>query len=287
VKVIVARDGTRLAVHESGSGPPLICVPGGPGRASAYLEDLGGLSETHTLQLLDTRASGASELPSDRGSLAFPRLADDIADVIGALELDKPALLGHSAGSLVATAFVAGHPDSVSRLVLVTPPGRRIEQEMPDVPAIRAARSDEPWYADANEAADMLAAGDVPGALRRDLDRAARPFAYGRWDERTQAHAASTDGQMSLRAWAGFDPGPMFDPAPMLAALAEVRCPVLVVVGDRDGLSGAAVGERVAARFPHAQCVTISGAGHYPWVDEPAAFRAAVVGFLDEPAPAN
>ena len=45
---VAARDGTTLAVHtgsnrEGASGPPLLCIPGGPGRASAYLENLGGL----------------------------------------------------------------------------------------------------------------------------------------------------------------------------------------------------------------------------------------------------
>jgi hypothetical protein len=41
-----AFDGTELAYHVrgDGDGAPLICLPGGPMRASAYLGDLGGLS---------------------------------------------------------------------------------------------------------------------------------------------------------------------------------------------------------------------------------------------------
>jgi proline iminopeptidase len=285
---VEAADGTRLAVHRRGSGPVLMGVPGGPGRASAYLQDLGGLDATYTLQLLDNRGTGRSELPADRSSLAFPRLAEDVEEVRRALGLDAPVVLGHSAGTLVTMAWAAAHPSAASALVLVTPPGRRTGDDMPDLPAIRAARADEPWYAEAAEAAELLAAGDVPGGLRRELDRAARPFGYGRWDAAAQEHAAGTESQMSLRAWAGFDPGPDYDYAPMLAALAAVTCPALVVVGDRDGLTGAVVGERVAARFANARCVTIEGAGHYPWIDEPAAFAATVRGFLDtarKPAP--
>jgi proline iminopeptidase len=280
VRLVSARDGTRLAVHETGSGPPVLCIPGGPGRASAYLENLAGLDRTHTLHLLDNRGSGGSELPADRETLAFPRLADDVVDVIDAVGLDRPALLAHSAGCLVAMAFAAAHPDAANCLVLVTPPGRRVAEDMTDVPDIRARRSTEPWYAEAKEAADILAAGDVPGGLRRELDRAARPFGYGRWDERAQEHAATTDAQMSLRAWAGFDPGPSYDPADMLGALRKVGLPVLVVVGDRDGLTGAVVGDRIAARFANAKTVTIAGAGHYPWVDQPDAFRETVSAFL-------
>jgi len=277
---VAAEDGTRLAVHRLGAGPPLLCVPGGPGRASAYLETLGGLDTTNTLQLLDNRGTGRSELPADRESLAFHRLADDVEAVRLALGLDRPVVLAHSAGCLVTMAWAAAHPSVPSALILVTPPGRRTADDMHDLPAIRAARAGEPWYADAAQALELLDSGDVPGGLRRELDRAVRPFAYGRWDEVTQAHAASTDGQMSLRAWAGFDPGPGYDYTPMLAALADVTAPVLVVVGDRDGLSGAVVGERVASRFADARCATVAGAGHFPWVDEPAAFAAAVRTFL-------
>jgi pimeloyl-ACP methyl ester carboxylesterase len=277
---VVAADGARLAVHRRGSGPPILCVPGGPGRASEYLEDLGGLHGSNTLWLLDSRGTGRSELPADRSSLAFPRLADDVESVRIALGLDDPVVLAHSAGCLVAMAWAAAHPRVASALVLVTPPGRRTGDDMADLPAIRAARSDEPWHAEAAEAASLLDSGDVPGRLRGEMERAARPFAYGRWDDAAQRHADSTDAQMSLRAWAGFDPGPAYDYAPMLAALKSVPAPVLVVVGDRDGLTGAVIGERVAARFADARCATIEGAGHYPWIDEPAAFAAAVRDFL-------
>src|SRR5205085_2711807 len=84
---VVAADGCRLAVHSLGDGPPLLCVPGGPGRAAEYLEDLGGLSGSRRLLLLDNRGTGGSELPPDRSSLQFPRLADDLDDVRRELEL--------------------------------------------------------------------------------------------------------------------------------------------------------------------------------------------------------
>ena len=50
-------DGTRLAYTEVGRGPRLVCLAGGPGRASAYLEDLGGLHRERTVVLLDARAT--------------------------------------------------------------------------------------------------------------------------------------------------------------------------------------------------------------------------------------
>lgn len=272
-------DGTRLAYSEVGSGPRLVCLPGGPGRASAYLEDLGGLAGERTLVLLDTRATGHSEVPADPSTLRFDRLADDVEALREHLAEEQLDVLGHSAGCLVAQVWAAAHPSRVRSLVLVTPSDRLQGGSREDVAAIRDSRSDEPWYAEAAEAQDALSYANP--AQQQALVRATRPFFYGRWDERTQAHAATADTQSSKRAELGFGAGvEAVDVAGMLAALAELDVPVLVVGGERDALTGVASVSTVATTFPRAEAVVLPRAGHFPWVDEPEAFRDAVAAFL-------
>ena len=275
-----SHDGTRLAYTEVGSGPRLVCLPGGPGRASAYLEDLGGLSEERTLVLLDARATGHSEVPADPSTLRYDRLAEDVEALRAHLGEDGPVdVLGHSAGCIVAQAYAAAHPDRLGSLVLVTPSDRLQGGARADVPVIRSSRSGEPWYADAAEAAAALP--DAPPSSRQTLQRAMRPFTYGRWDERTQAHAASADRQMNRRAELGFGAGgEEVDVAAMLAALGRLEVPVLVVGGERDAATGVDAVHAVAACFPQAQTAVVPGAGHFPWVDEPETFRGVVTGFL-------
>ena len=275
---ISARDGTSLAIHAVGAGPPLLCVPGGPGRAAEYLEDLGGLSAARTLLLLDNRGTGASELPADRDSLQLTRLPDDIDDVRAAMELDPADVLAHSAGCPVALLHAAAHPDAVRRLVLVTPSGRPFGWTPDDLDKIREARRDEPWYAEAAEAHAALE--HASPRLRSELERMTRPFWYGRWDSRTQEHAAGADHQMSLRASAGYAPGPGYDVDAVRQSLQQVRCETLVVVGERDALTGASVGEQFVAEIRQAELAVIPGAGHFPWVDEPSAFAGVVADFL-------
>jgi pimeloyl-ACP methyl ester carboxylesterase len=279
-----APDGTALGVHVLGSGPPVVCVPGGPGRASEYLEDLAGLADSFTLLRFDLRGTGVSELPADRDSLTFPRLADDIEVLRARRGLDTIDLIAHSAGCFVALAYAARHPGRVSRLVLVTPSGRGFGEVGDDIARIRRGRSGEPWYAEAVALEAEVAM--LPPHKRDRPQPGLRMFAYGRWDERAQAHAASTDRQMSLRAMAAFGPGDGLDGDDFFSALKAMTAPTLVVVCSLDGLTGVKAGHLVAGLLTDAEVVELAGAGHYPWVDAPAAFRDCVASFLAEGRPA-
>jgi pimeloyl-ACP methyl ester carboxylesterase len=73
-----AADGTGLAYRVTGSGAPVICVPGGPMRASAYLGDLGDLSARNQLVMLDLRGTGQSATPDDPASYRCDRLSGDV-----------------------------------------------------------------------------------------------------------------------------------------------------------------------------------------------------------------
>jgi pimeloyl-ACP methyl ester carboxylesterase len=276
---ISARDGVSLAVHDVGSGPSVLCVPGGPGRASDYLEDLGGLSATRTLRLLDNRGTGSSELPADRASLQMDRLPDDVEDVRVALGLEPVDVLAHSAGCPVVLLHAARHPGAVRRLVLVTPSGRPFGWASDDLEAIRATRSGEDWFGEAAEAQAMLETASP--RIRNEIEGMTRPFWYGRWDERIQSHAAGADHQMSLRANAGYMPSPDYDAESARDSLKGINAETLIVVGDRDALTGAAVAEKFASVIPRAEVAVVAGAGHFPWVDEPESFSSSVRAFLD------
>lgn len=284
-----AADGTRIAYETRGRGPLLVCVPGGPGRAPDYLEDLGGLAATRTLLLLHPRGVGRSGRPADPAALAFPAVAADLEDLRRHLGSERLDLLAHSAGSVVARVFAGLHPGRVGALVLVTAPvwprpADVLDGGGSDVAAVRASRAREPWYADAAAALEALRTVTDPAEAEPLVDRLT-PFNYGRWDDRARAHAAPSGAQMSPAAWRGFASGPVaeaFDPGPVLDGLAT-RPPgrSLVVAGELDGATGVAAARDAAAQLGSAgpggaRLVVLPGCGHYPWVDDPAAFVAAV-----------
>jgi len=100
-------DGTRLAYRRAGHGRPLICLPGGPMQAAAYLGDLGGLSAHRSLVLLDLRGTGESAMPADPATYRCDRLVDDVEALRAHLGLDRFDLLGHSAGAALALLYLA------------------------------------------------------------------------------------------------------------------------------------------------------------------------------------
>ncbi|MGW2025127.1 alpha/beta fold hydrolase [Streptomyces decoyicus] len=260
--------------------PPLVCLAGGPGRDAAYLGDLGGMAADRQLIIPDSRGTGDSAAAGDPSRYAFPQLSEDVEALREHLGLERFALLAHDAGAAVAQAYAARHPQRLSRLVLVCP-GSRLQGELPDdAQEIFASRAHEEWWPQASAAVQQLAdASDLSEV--RELLFAAAPLAYGRWDEPQRAHAATEGEQLGPVPRAGFWQGVDEQLRTALAAgLREVTCPVLVVTGDRDAVTGMRAGELVAESFPDARVRQLHEVGHYPWVDAPETFGPAVEEFL-------
>jgi pimeloyl-ACP methyl ester carboxylesterase len=278
VQRFTSYDGTELAYRLAGRGRPLVCLPGGPGRAADYLGDLGGLPAHRQLVLLDNRGTGASATPGDVASYRCDRLVDDVEALRTHLGLDRLDLLGHSAAGNTATLYAARHPHRLDRLILLTPGLRAVGIELTEdewLAAIRR-RAGEPWYADAYAA---LMAWDAGEDTAHNRSKAA-PLFYGRWDDEIAAHAASDVGQRTAPAAVHFADDGAFDPEQTRAALTEVTAPVLVYAGELDPAPAPRQAGELAALFPRGDLVVQPGAGHFPWLDDPAWFVEAVVRFL-------
>lgn len=283
---VESADGLRLRYEIEGpevegpdqpGGVPLLCAAGGPGRAAEYLGDLGGLTATRQVVRLDTRGTGRSQAPSDPSGYSAERLVDDLDRVRADLGVDAVDVLGHSAGGPAALAYAAAHPDRVRRLVLVTtylmpPPDAEQERQ-----ALREARSAEPWYPEAIDAAEGMRYARA--AEQQRLSRLQRPFYYAVWNERTQAHAASADAQMSPRAEAGIS-GAWHALAARADEILGLRTPALVLAGAMDVITPPSGVRQLAETLPNADYVVLDDAGHFPWVDAPQPFAAAVESFL-------
>jgi pimeloyl-ACP methyl ester carboxylesterase len=271
-------DGTRLVYHQVGGGDPLICLPGGPMRASAYLGDLGGLSAHRSLVLLDLRGTGESAVPADPASYQCDRLVDDVEALRIHLGRERIDVLAHSAGGALAVLYAARYPDRIGRLALVTPSPRAVGVEITDSDRQQVAelRRGEAWFRDSFAAFERIWSGDATAA---DWTAIA-PFTYGRWDAVSQADLAREAGQKNADAAAVYYSAGAQAAEATRSALAHLPAPVLLVAGEYDVALPPKCAAEYADLFGQAELAVQPGGGHQPWLDNPEWFVQTLTGFL-------
>ena len=277
---LTAADGRTLAYRRLGSGPMLICHPGGPGFSSLYLSNLGALDEELELVLLDPRGTGGSDPAADPGGYQIDDYADDLEELRAHFGLEEMHLLGHSHGGVAAVAYAARYPERVVRLILASSLARFGPEQAGAMEAAMESRAGQPWYADAREAIETELRGEfTTGRELNDLVLRMFPFYFAAYGDEERAYVSSL-GEEELcvdatRLWEReiFE---RFDLRPLLARL---TMPTLVITGSEDFITGPRAAEDFAA-IPGARSVILDGAGHMIFVEAPDRFREAVLSFL-------
>ena len=113
-------NGAKLAYERFGGGPrtPLVVLHGGYGDYDMFGANRDALAAGREVIGVDLQSHGRSRA-ADR-PMRFETMADDIAALIHELSLPKAAVMGFSLGGGVALRTGIQHPDVVDRLVLVS-----------------------------------------------------------------------------------------------------------------------------------------------------------------------
>jgi pimeloyl-[acyl-carrier protein] methyl ester esterase len=262
----------RLHVESTGAGPPLVLLHGWAMHSGMWGSVAAALAPRFRVHAVDLPGHGYS-------AAVAPWTLDAAADAVAAAVAAKLAgneapltVVGWSLGGAVALRWALAAPRRIGRLALVCA-----------TPCFVA----RPGWPDAMAAATLAQFGDeLRVAYRLTLQRFLSLQLRGGDD------AKGTLAAMRARLFARPDPAPAVL-AQALAALAatdlraavpEIRQPALVVAGERDTLVPCAAGAWLAQAMPHARYTAIAGAAHAPHLSHPAAFAAALDGFLDDPA---
>jgi pimeloyl-ACP methyl ester carboxylesterase len=98
-EIFTTPEGLTLSYERRGSGPLLVCHPGGPVCSAAEFRDFAGLDDTFELVLLNPRGSVGSDAADDYSLAAY---ASDLEALREHLGLEQFDLLGFSHGGIVA-----------------------------------------------------------------------------------------------------------------------------------------------------------------------------------------
>ncbi|HKP41239.1 alpha/beta hydrolase [Mycobacterium sp.] len=265
--------GARLRFVDTGSdGAPVLLLHGHGSTWQYWLETIALLSNAgRRVIAVDLPGFGDSQAHSF-STASMPGMVDALCELLNGLGITRSDVVGHSFGTIVAIELAVGHAHRINTLTLAGGPASSIVSlfQRPLHTAIR-----QPRLA-LTVLGDMCTAGlPIPVWLRRLAARRVwlRRLAFSSYVARPADLPADLAENLMLGVGApayfhlplkarGFAPVPMH----------QLRCPVLVVNGDRDAFVPVADVASFLRAVPHACHHTIKGAGHLVTVEYPATF---------------
>jgi aromatic ring hydroxylase/pimeloyl-ACP methyl ester carboxylesterase len=250
--------------------PPLICLHGGAHSAGVWADFAGRVADRWRVVALDQRGHGDSEWAPDR-RYTREQMAEDIGVLLDALGLARAPFVGHSLGGNNALVFAYLHPERVARIALAD-----IAPTTIPLPADRISGIADPPLKDSAETFLNEAMARNPKRDRAYFERALLPnlrqLPDGRWTwKHDPAYRMVSRDQrqpdMQARRW---------------RQLAGVRCPVLLLHGTEGSIVAPETIARLARTIPSFRARPMPGAGHNVHLEQPEAFAAAVIPFLEE-----
>jgi pimeloyl-ACP methyl ester carboxylesterase len=238
----VAHDGARIWYATYGSGPPVILLHGGLADSGYWANQVPALVRAgHEVIVIDSRGHGRSTRDGRR--YTYELMASDVVAVMDALKLRKSAVVGWSDGAIIALVMAMHDPQRLTRVF-------------------------------------AFAANMDPSGVKPDVDANPTFARFEAWTAEDYARLSATPhGFKAFKAaietmW---NTEPNYKPAD----LARIRVPVAIADGDHDEAIKPEHTRYLARAIPGARLVILKGLSHFAMLQDPPAFNAAVLCFLD------
>jgi proline iminopeptidase len=266
----------------------VIVLHGGPDFDHSYLlPDLDRLADEFRLIYYDQRGRGRSVDGVQPEDVTLTSDLDDLDAVRQHFQLESPALLGHSWGTVLALEYALGHPTRVSHLILMNPAPASVT----DLSVFRKVYVQK-LGADMDRQREILASaaykeGDPEAvaaryrlhfkpALRRpeDFEKLMETMkaAFIRQGKEGIVKARAVEDRLMRDTWQadGYD---------LLPRLRNLNIPTLVISGDHDFFPGEIAGH-IAQAIPNARLITIRDCGHFAYLECADAVHKEIDGFF-------
>jgi pimeloyl-ACP methyl ester carboxylesterase len=266
--------GTTLHYATSGAGEPILLIPG-LGLDHSYYRFGMPLLARH-LQVLAVDPRGIGRSTKSPPPYTVEAWADDFAVMIDKLGFGPIHVLGSSLGGSMALALAQRHPGKLKSLMVV---GGFSELDRATELNFRLRLRLIEKLGMSDEVADYMGlwtltrkfinsdAGYATMRANQDIIRANSAESYSAFVE-------------ALLKWGRCQPGQERE-AKFTTLLDSIALPTLVVTSDNDHLIPKELSDRIAARIAGAKLVVMPGAGHIPFMEQPAEVVRIVLAFLE------
>ena len=274
---IVLDDGERLEVMVRGHGPPVLLLHGWAADLAIWSKTIEQLACDHTVYAWTARGHGPPRPQAGGGSEPpdVTRMARDVLAVIAHFKLERPTLVAHSMGVLVAWQLAADHgTGAIGRLCLIDQTPRLV--------------TDAEWrfgiYGDWSRERDAAFVAD----LRTDFaESVLRLISSGHNEAARHHYQLNSRGIQRLReTLRGRDPEPhivcwrSLTAADYRSLLPTLKVPVMLVYGGASNYYRPETARYVASRIPGAALHMFDGADHSPHLADRDRFLALLRVFI-------
>ncbi|MSQ08766.1 MAG: alpha/beta hydrolase [Dehalococcoidia bacterium] len=262
-------NGIRLHYLDWGNPhlPPLLFLHGFAQQAHSW--DFAALALRHKYHCiaLDLRGHGDSAW-SPTGEYGLGSFVSDTEAFVNGLGLRSLAVCGLSMGGRTAYTFAGQNPARVRALIVTEAAPESLEAGRRSVSDFTAPAEFDDFE---HIVARVLAYNPrrTPEQVRGSLRNSVRQRPDGKWAWKWDPAVRSS------RSSAPYEPKSQWE------ALSNVRCPALFVIGEQSDMISNRTVQRMLASVPDSRSVTIEKAGHLVAGDNPGAFNAAVLSFLE------
>jgi pimeloyl-ACP methyl ester carboxylesterase/predicted glycosyltransferase len=275
----VERDGVRVFYESYGSGDPTILFvpPWSIVHSRCWKMQIPYFARHYRALAYDPRGNGKSDRPLEPDLYTEREHAADALAVLDATGTEQAFLVTLSLGAQRSLVLAADHPERVRGIVFIAPslPIAPVHSYR-DLPFDEPLESDEGW-AKYNA---YYWRRDYPGFVEFFMSQCVTEPHSTKPIEDAVGWGLEIDAETLLAA----STGPSLDETAIRELCARVRCPVLVLHGDKDALTPHRRGVKLA-EATGGELVTIEGGGHFVHARDPVKVNLLVRDFVAPPRP--
>jgi 3-oxoadipate enol-lactonase len=253
----------QMTYTDMGTGDPVVLIHGYPFNRSLWGEQVATLGESYRVIAPDLRGFG--ETDSSDGPATMDQMAQDVAQLLDHLEIQRAVIGGLSMGGYVALAFYKQFPARVQALVLAD---TRAQADTEEAKQTRAQQAEK-----------ALSEG-MAGIADAMLPKLLTPETVSKRPEivkRVRDMMLKTEPEGAASALWGM--AQRDDQTPLLSTIST---PTLILVGAEDALTPVADSEKMHQAIAGSRLVVIDKAGHVSNLERTEQFNEALMDFLRE-----
>jgi pimeloyl-ACP methyl ester carboxylesterase len=110
---------SKITVRTVGEGAPVVLIPGLASSPAVYDDVAARFSKNHRLIFVQVNGFAGSKAADSAIDNLVPGAVDDLAGWLAANKIEKPAIIGHSMGGLMAMMLAKKQPSAAGKLLIV------------------------------------------------------------------------------------------------------------------------------------------------------------------------